>query len=217
MVGRTECVGPSACLYSGATFSRGAQKAQTASPDAAAVNPVRWVIVERLKRPGLPVESGSGGRTKRNRTEQGNPKKPGSTWLVRGNRGRVCGLTRLCGFVRLRRRGTGSGNGASRTHRDSRIVTRRFRDRAWVSAQETRYGLISRAGRMQAGMLDALLSSIGRVSGSTGLTSIRTTGSFCRGVTGMRTTRDDPGVSSPRRQPEAPDAPKGWWAGRSHA
>lgn len=43
--------------------------------DAAAVNTVRWVIVEKLKRLGLPVELGSGGRTKRNRSSQGYPKK----------------------------------------------------------------------------------------------------------------------------------------------
>ncbi|MBX5456645.1 MAG: HNH endonuclease [Thermogemmatispora sp.] len=42
--------------------------------DAAAVNTVRWVIVERLKRLGLPLELGSGGRTKRNRSSQGYPK-----------------------------------------------------------------------------------------------------------------------------------------------
>ena len=42
--------------------------------DAAAVNTIRWVIVERLKRLGLPLELGSGGRTKYNRQSQGYPK-----------------------------------------------------------------------------------------------------------------------------------------------
>jgi hypothetical protein len=42
--------------------------------DAAAVNSIRWVLLERLKKFGLPVERGSGGRTKFNRTTRGLPK-----------------------------------------------------------------------------------------------------------------------------------------------
>jgi hypothetical protein len=42
--------------------------------DAAAVNSVRWAIFEELKRTTLPVEVGTGGRTKYNRTRQGHPK-----------------------------------------------------------------------------------------------------------------------------------------------
>ena len=42
--------------------------------DAAAVNATRWALFERLKRTGLPVETGSGGRTKWNRTRFGLPK-----------------------------------------------------------------------------------------------------------------------------------------------
>lgn len=42
--------------------------------DAAAVNATRWRIFEMLKAAGLPLETGSGGMTKYNRTHQGYPK-----------------------------------------------------------------------------------------------------------------------------------------------
>jgi 5-methylcytosine-specific restriction endonuclease McrA len=46
--------------------------------DAAAVNTTRWALYERLKGTGLPVEVGTGGRTKWNRTQRGLPK---THWL----------------------------------------------------------------------------------------------------------------------------------------
>ena len=42
--------------------------------DAAVVNAARWALYERLVQGGLPVECGSGGRTKYNRMYQGYPK-----------------------------------------------------------------------------------------------------------------------------------------------
>jgi 5-methylcytosine-specific restriction endonuclease McrA len=42
--------------------------------DAAAVNSTRWALVEALKATGLPVSTGSGGRTKWNRSRLGIPK-----------------------------------------------------------------------------------------------------------------------------------------------
>ncbi len=39
--------------------------------DAAAVNATRWALYERLQATGLPVETGTGGRTKWNRTRRG--------------------------------------------------------------------------------------------------------------------------------------------------
>jgi 5-methylcytosine-specific restriction endonuclease McrA len=39
--------------------------------DAAAVNTTRWALFNNLKKTGLPLETGSGGLTKRNRTQQG--------------------------------------------------------------------------------------------------------------------------------------------------
>ncbi len=51
-------------------------QAQAKAPlkDAAAVNASRWVLLERLKALGLPVECGSGGLTKFNRLTRGLPK-----------------------------------------------------------------------------------------------------------------------------------------------
>lgn len=46
--------------------------------DAAAVNTTRWVLYERLRATGLPVEVGTGGRTKWNRTTRNLPK---AHWL----------------------------------------------------------------------------------------------------------------------------------------
>jgi 5-methylcytosine-specific restriction endonuclease McrA len=50
--------------------------AQAKAPlkDAAALNASRWALFERLKTVGLPVETGTGGRTKFNRNRQGYPK-----------------------------------------------------------------------------------------------------------------------------------------------
>ena len=49
--------------------------AKTPLKDAAAVNATRWALFGRLKGTGLPIECGSGGRTKYNRTKQGYPKE----------------------------------------------------------------------------------------------------------------------------------------------
>ena len=46
--------------------------------DAAAVNTTRWVLFERLKATGLPLETGSGGLTKYNRVRRTLPK---THWL----------------------------------------------------------------------------------------------------------------------------------------
>jgi 5-methylcytosine-specific restriction endonuclease McrA len=55
-------------------------QAQAKQPlrDAAAVNTTRWALYERLQATGLPVETGTGGRTKWNRTRRGLPK---THWL----------------------------------------------------------------------------------------------------------------------------------------
>jgi 5-methylcytosine-specific restriction endonuclease McrA len=55
-------------------------QAQAKQPlrDAAAVNATRWALFQRLKATGLPLETGTGGRTKWNRTVRGLPK---THWL----------------------------------------------------------------------------------------------------------------------------------------
>jgi 5-methylcytosine-specific restriction endonuclease McrA len=54
--------------------------AQAKAPlrDAAAINTTRWALYERLKATGLPLEVGSGGQTKYNRTKRNLPK---THWL----------------------------------------------------------------------------------------------------------------------------------------
>jgi 5-methylcytosine-specific restriction endonuclease McrA len=49
-------------------------KAKRPLKDVASVNAIRWVLFEQLKLTGLPVEVGTGGRTKFNRVQQGYPK-----------------------------------------------------------------------------------------------------------------------------------------------
>lgn len=63
-----------------AEFGHSEVQAQARLPlkDAAAVNVTRWALYERLQATGLPVEVGTGGRTKWNRTERGLPK---THWL----------------------------------------------------------------------------------------------------------------------------------------
>lgn len=62
-------------------------QAQQKAPlkDAAAVNATRWALFERLKATGLPIECGSGGLTKFNRTARGLPKEH---WLDAANVGK---------------------------------------------------------------------------------------------------------------------------------
>ncbi len=54
------------------------QQARTPLKDASAVNTTRWALLKRLKEFGLPVECGSGGRTKCNRSTRRLPK---AHWL----------------------------------------------------------------------------------------------------------------------------------------
>ena len=63
-----------------AEFGYPAVQAQAQQPlqDVAAVNATRWLLYERLRATGLPVETGSGGRTKWNRHERRLPK---THWL----------------------------------------------------------------------------------------------------------------------------------------
>jgi 5-methylcytosine-specific restriction endonuclease McrA len=61
---------------SAAEFGRPDIQAQAQRPlkDAAAVNATRWALYHQLEALGLPVETGSGGRTKWNRTQRNVPK-----------------------------------------------------------------------------------------------------------------------------------------------
>jgi hypothetical protein len=63
-----------------AEFGHPEVEARATAPlrDAAAVNSTRWALFHRLQALGLPLETGSGGRTKWNRHERGMPK---THWL----------------------------------------------------------------------------------------------------------------------------------------
>ena len=84
-------------------------QAQAKAPlkDAAAVNASRWALFERLKQTGVPVECGSGGLTKFNRTMRQLPK---THWLDAANVGKstpdVLGIK---GVVSLLIKATGHG------------------------------------------------------------------------------------------------------------
>jgi 5-methylcytosine-specific restriction endonuclease McrA len=55
-------------------YSNIQKQAKRPLKDATAVNTTRWALYNRLKSSGLPIEVGTGGRTKYNRTRQGYPK-----------------------------------------------------------------------------------------------------------------------------------------------
>lgn len=63
-----------------AEFGHPEAEAQAKAPlrDAAAVNVTRWALYRRLEALGLPLETGTGGRTKWNRAQRGMPK---THWL----------------------------------------------------------------------------------------------------------------------------------------
>jgi hypothetical protein len=75
--------------------------------DAAAVNSTRWALFRRLKETELPLEVGTGGRTKYNRTELGLPKRHWSDAACVGDTG--AGVRVPAGLVPLRIRATGHG------------------------------------------------------------------------------------------------------------
>jgi 5-methylcytosine-specific restriction endonuclease McrA len=84
--------------------------AQAKAPlkDAAAVNATRWSLYERLKQIGLPVECGSGGLTKFNRTQRAFPK---THWLDASCVGkRTPEVLKIEGIVPLLITANGHGN-----------------------------------------------------------------------------------------------------------
>jgi 5-methylcytosine-specific restriction endonuclease McrA len=73
-------------------------RAKAPLTDAAAVNTTRWALFERLKQTGLPLETGSGGRTKYNRTRLNLDK---SHWADAACVGESTPATLKAGQVRL--------------------------------------------------------------------------------------------------------------------
>ncbi len=74
-------------------------RAQSPLKDAAAVNMTRWALYHRLEALGLPIETGSGGRTKYNRVQRGLPK---THWVDAACVGASTpAVLRTCGIVPL--------------------------------------------------------------------------------------------------------------------
>jgi len=76
--------------------------------DAAAVNATRFALLERLRATDLPVECGTGGRTKYNRTAQGYPKKHWIDAACVGESGYAVRLTASMGVLSIKAVGRGS-------------------------------------------------------------------------------------------------------------
>jgi 5-methylcytosine-specific restriction endonuclease McrA len=132
--------------------------------DAAAVNATRWALYERMLALGLPVECGSGGRTKYNRTRQGLPK---THWLDAACVGTSTPeqLT-IKGIVPLRIIATGHGK-RQMCGTDKRGFPIRHRPR-----HKRHFGF-------QTGDLIRAVVPIGKKAGvHTGRVLVRTTGSF---------------------------------------
>ena len=84
--------------------------AQAKAPlrDAAAVNATRFALLERLRAMGLPVECGTGGRTKYNRTAQNYPKAHWIDAACVGESGSAVRLTASMGILSIKAVGRGS-------------------------------------------------------------------------------------------------------------
>lgn len=84
--------------------------AQAKAPlrDAAAVNATRFALLERLRAMGLPVECGTGGQTKYNRTAQNYPKAHWIDAACVGESGSAVRLTASMGVLSIKAGGRGS-------------------------------------------------------------------------------------------------------------
>lgn len=76
--------------------------------DAAAVNATRWALYNRLQTSGLPVEVGTGGRTKFNRTQQGYPKAHWIDAACVGESGNCVHLNPQQSYLHIKATGHGS-------------------------------------------------------------------------------------------------------------
>ena len=139
-------------------------RAQSPLKDAAAVNATRWTLFGRLKHTGLPVETGSGGRTKFNRAGQGYPK---AHWIDAACVGEAGEAVRLDpGTIPLRIRATGHG-----TRQVARTDTFSFPIR-FCPKDKTHFGF--RTGDLVRATLPS-----GKKSGThVGRVAVRSSGSF---------------------------------------
>ncbi|GHO47267.1 hypothetical protein KSX_54300 [Ktedonospora formicarum] len=132
--------------------------------DAAAVNATRYALLERLQAVGLPVECGTGGLTKYNRTQRGLPK---SHWLDAACVGkRTPEVLHVKGVVPLLM--TATGHGSRQMCRVDRYGFPRGRAK---QAKKV-------SGFQTGDMIKAVVTSGKKVGTYVGRVAVRSTGSF---------------------------------------
>lgn len=139
-------------------------QAKTPLRDAAAVNTTRFALLNRLRATDLPVECGTGGRTKYNRTTQGYPKKHWIDAACVGESGDAVRLTASMGVLSIK----AVGRGSRQMCRMDRYGFPRTGPKAARTVHGFRTGDLVRANVPK-----------GRHTGvHTGYATVRTTGSF---------------------------------------
>jgi 5-methylcytosine-specific restriction endonuclease McrA len=141
-------------------------QAQAKAPlkDAAAVNSTRWALFERLKATGLPIECGSGGLTKFNRTKRDLPK---SHWIDAACIGRSTPeAISIKGVIPLSIKATGHGRRQMCLMDEHGFPRTGPKEAKFVKGFQT------------GDMVKACVTSGKKVGTYIGRVSIRTTGSF---------------------------------------
>lgn len=139
-------------------------EAQRKAPlaDAAAVNSLRWALYQALKATGLPVETGTGGRTKWNRTRLSIPKAHCLDAACVGRVGAVHGWRRPVLSIQA------AGRGAYQRTR----LTRHGFPRGYLTREKRHFGL-------QTGDLVRAAVTCGKKAGEyLGRVAVRASGSF---------------------------------------
>ena len=151
--------------------------------DAAAVNATRFALLERLRATDLPVECGTGGRTKYNRTAQGYPKKHWIDAACVGKSGGAVRLTASMGILSIK----AVGRGSRQMCRMDRYGFPRTGPKAARTVYGFRTGDLVHAnvpnGRPFAGLARACGTLASHAEVHTGYAAVRASGSFCIGDT----------------------------------
>jgi len=154
--------------------------AQVKAPlrDAAAVNTTRFALLNRLRTTGLPVEVGTGGRTKYNRTVQGYPKKHWIDAACVGESGGAVRLSPETNVLSIEAMGRGSRQmcrmdryGFPRTGPKAARTVHGFRTGDFVRAYIPK-------GRPSRGLARACGALASHAGVHTGYAAVRASGSF---------------------------------------
>ncbi|MHB1562600.1 MAG: RNA-guided endonuclease IscB [Leptospirillum sp.] len=144
------------------TLKRILSQAKKPLRDASAVNSTRWALFERLKQTGLPIETGSGGRTKWNRTRFGLSKTHSLDAACVGNVDKVKGGDRLVLSIKA----TGRGS-YQRTRLDAFGFPRGF-----LTRTKDHFGFVT------GDMVKAVVTKGKKVGTYLGRVAVRSSGSF---------------------------------------